>query len=138
MSCLDLSHRLTAAALFLALAACSSDDSGPSSPPLTGTWGSRDAEFVAIQAGAEMRAGCSTIVIRTPVTLTDANTFTSRGELHGSGAMIGELPSVTVTGAVSGSRLSLSAPSEAGGSPVSYLLEAGVARPAAETPECPQ
>ena len=53
-----LAPRGLAVALLLALGACSSDDSGPSDQVLVGTWGSERAEFVAIQAGAEVRTGC--------------------------------------------------------------------------------
>jgi hypothetical protein len=61
------------------LAACSAEASGPSDPVLLGTWGASEAEFIAIQAGAELRFGCNTVVIRSPVTLTEANGF-ARGE----------------------------------------------------------
>jgi hypothetical protein len=133
-----LSPRVAAGVTLLtALFACSSDSSGPSDRVLVGTWGSPKAEFIAIQAGAEVRAGCTTIVIRVPITLTESNTFSTRGELHGSGAVVGELPSAKVTGSLSGGRLSLTVPSIAGGPAVTYLLEAGVTRPAAEVPECP-
>jgi len=93
-----LAPRGLAVTLLLALGAWPSDDSGPSDQVLVGTWGSETAEFVAIQAGAEVRTGCTTIVIHTPVTLTEANTFTTRGELHGTGAVIGKFPSVVVSG----------------------------------------
>jgi hypothetical protein len=125
-------------ALLAVLAACSSDTGGPSERLLLGSWGSPAAEFVAIQAGAEVRAGCSTIVIRTPVALTNANTFATSGEWHGSGATSGKAPKVEVTGIVSGPQLSLSAPTAADGPTTTYLLEAGVARPAAAVPTCPQ
>ncbi len=109
-----------AVALLLTLGACSSDAGGP-----------------ADQAGAEGRTGCTTIVIHSPVTLTEANTFATHGELHGSGAVMGKLPSVAVSGTLSGARLSLVAPSAAEGPPISYQLEAGVMRPAGDIPECP-
>jgi hypothetical protein len=134
----QLSRRLAGAALLAVLAACSSDTNGPSDRVLVGTWGSPDAEFIAIQAGAEVRAGCSTIVIRTPVALTDANTFATQGELHGSGATIGKFPTVDVSGTVNGSRLSLVAPGEDGAPAVTYLLESGVSRPLTDQPGCPQ
>jgi hypothetical protein len=123
--------------LLTVLSACSSDGSGPSERVLVGTWGSPEAELIAIQAGAEVRAGCTTIVIRTPIALTEVNTFSTRGELHGSGAVVGEFPSVNVTGSLSDGRLSLAAPSVAGGPATTYLLQAGVKRPAAEVPQCP-
>ena len=59
-----------AVALLVTLSACSSDAGGPSDQVLVGTWGSEAADIVAIQAGAEVRTGCSTIVIHSPVTLT--------------------------------------------------------------------
>lgn len=45
---------------------------------LVGTWGSPDAELIAIQAGAEVHYGCSTIVIRGPIALAPDNTFAAR------------------------------------------------------------
>jgi hypothetical protein len=129
--------RRGAVALLLTLGACSSDAGGPSDQVLVGTWGSQAAEFVAIQAGAEVRTGCTTIVIRSPVTLTEANTFATHGELHGSGAVMGKLPSVPVSGSLSGVRLSLVAPSVPEGPAISYRLEAGVTRSGGDVPECP-
>ena len=109
-----------AVALLLTLGACSSDAGGPSD-----------------QAGAEGRTGCTTIVIHSPVTLTEANTFATHGELHGSGAVIGKLPSVAVSGTLSGARLSLVAPSVAEGPAISYQLEAGATRSGEDVTECP-
>ncbi|HEU4955809.1 MAG TPA: hypothetical protein VFT28_14580, partial [Gemmatimonadales bacterium] len=117
-----LAPRGVAVALLLALGACSSDDTGPSDQVLVGSWGSAAAEFIALQAGAEVRTGCTTIVIHAPVTLTEANTFTTRGELHGSGAALGKLPSVAVSGTLSGARLSLVAPTVAEGPASTYQL----------------
>ena len=71
------------------------------------------------------------------MTLTEAGTFATHGKLHGSGAVMGELPSVAVSGTLSGTRLSLVAPSVAEGPAISYQLEAGVTRPGGDVPECP-
>jgi hypothetical protein len=131
-------HHLVAPLLSVVLASCSNDASGPSDRVLVGSWGSPEAEFIAIQAGAEARTGCTTIVIQAPVTLAENNTFTSRGELHGSGAVIGKLPVVEVFGTLTEDGLSLAAPSVAGGAPVTYLLKAGVTRSPADVPECLQ
>jgi hypothetical protein len=60
-----------------------------------------------------------------------------RGELHGSGAVIGKFPSVAVSGTLSGVRLLLVAPTVAEGPAITYQLEAGVTRPAGDVPECP-
>lgn len=129
-----------AAALSLtsALASCSSDTLEPTGRLLLGTWGSSDAELVAIQAGAEVRFGCSSIVIHSPISLSETNSFNARGELHGSGMRIGGFPLVNVTGSVDGDQVRLTAPSAAGDPLATYVLEAGVTLPPSEVPECPQ
>lgn len=121
-----------------ALGSCSSDTLEPTSRVLLGTWGSSDAELVAIQAGAEVRFGCSSIVIHSPISLSETNSFEARGELHGSGLQIGGFPLVNVTGSVDGDRVRLTAPSAAGNPLTTYVLEAGVTLPPSEVPECPQ
>lgn len=123
--------------LLVALAGCSSDMSAPSDGVLVGTWGSPEAEFIAIQAGAEAHAGCTTIVIHSPVILAENRTFAARGELHGSGLAIGKFPVVEVTGSLDDGRLTLAAPSVAGGPPITYVLTAGVTRAPDEVPQCP-
>lgn len=129
--------RHAAVALLPALAACSSETAGPSSHALTGTWGSSEAELIAIQAGAEVRFSCSRIVIRAPIALSETNTFEARGELHGSGGQLSGFPVVSVTGSVDGAHVRLTAPSGVGAPLTTYVLEAGVTLPPSEVPECP-
>lgn len=125
-------------ALLPALFACSSDTVEPSGRTLIGDWGSSDAELIAIQAGAEVRFGCSTIVIRAPIALSEANTFETQGEFHGSGLRLGEFPVVSVTGSVDGARVRLTAPTEDDGGPLAtYVLEAGATPLPSDVPECP-
>jgi hypothetical protein len=127
----------TAPALLLLLAACASEPLEPSERVLIGNWGSPDVELIAIRAGAEIRVGCATIVIERPIALTEDNHFAAQGRLDGSGAEFGEQPVESVTGTLTASQILLAAPSAAGGEPVTYLLEAGMARSASELPECP-
>ena len=125
-------------AALLLLAACSSDMAGPADRVLTGTWGAPEAVFVANQASAELRLGCNTIVIRSPVTLTEASTFVARGDWHSSQLVVGELPRVYVRGSLKGTELTLTALLSAlGGPDTTYRLKAGVTHSPADAPECP-
>lgn len=139
MTLLDL--RLTACslipALLLGLAGCSSEDLGPTDQALVGRWGSPDAELIAIQAGAELRYGCSTVVIRRPIALAPDLTFAARGEWHGSGAQFGGFPVVTVVGAIHDAQVHLAVRSPSGEEGVTYVLQMGVTRAPSEIPECP-
>jgi hypothetical protein len=125
------------AASLVVLAACAGEPTEPVGPLLIGTWGSPDAELIAIRAGAEVRLGCATIIIATPIPLSASNTFATRGRLDGSGAEVGQLSIVDVTGSLRDSQVSITAPSAAAADPVTYVLEAGVSRSPSELPECP-
>jgi hypothetical protein len=120
-----------------ALAACEDDTAGPSRVLLVGQWGSNSVALVAIHAGAEVQLGCATVIIHAPIELSADSTFSVVGQLQTSMALLGRLPTVRVTGRMSGTRVSLTLPDQATGSTVTYELEAGVVPPPLEEPICP-
>jgi hypothetical protein len=94
-------------------------------------------EFVAIRSGAEVQLGCAAVVIEAPIELMADSTFSVLGQLQTSMAVVGELPTVRVTGRTSGTRVSLTLLDQAADSSVTYELEAGVVPPPLQDPICP-
>ena len=123
--------------MLVGLGACADRATGPAGPVLLGQWGTADAEVIAIRAGAEVRLPCATITVEAPVPLRTDQSFDVRGRLSGSGAQLGELPLVRVTGSISGTQLVVTAPVAPGTDPVTHVLEAGVHPQAASEPQCP-
>ena len=121
----------------LMLAACEAEPTEPPGRLLIGNWGSPAAELIAIRTGAEVRLACATIIIDNPIPLNASNTFATQGRLDSSGAEIGQLPLVDVTGSLRDSQVSITVPSAAGADPVTYVLQTGVTRSLSELPECP-
>ena len=123
--------------LISAVSACSEPVAPPTASLLLGQWGSTDAEVIAIRAGAEVRMACSIVIIEAPISLTPEQSFATHGHLSGSGAQLGALPVVSVTGTVSGTQLRISFPTTPGAEPATHVLEAGVKWPPTDRPECP-
>jgi hypothetical protein len=121
----------------LLVSACASEPTGPAGPVLIGNWGSADVELIAIRAGAEVRLACATIIIDAPIALSASNTFAVRGRLDRSGAELGGLPGVDVTGSVSGTRVLVTVPGTVSGERVTFALDAGVTPAPGDVPECP-
>ena len=104
-----------------------------------GTWGSIEnrTELIALLAGAELRVPCTTFIIDDPIVLDDTGGFATRARVRGSGAVIGELPVVRLTGSLGGDRVTVVVPRMGSTPAINYLLDAGVTVPAVELPECP-
>ena len=83
-----------------------------------------------------MRLACAAVIIEEPIEIHDGTTFTVRGRLQTSSAVLGDLPMIRGTGEISGSRVSL--PVGPGGSPAVLNLEAGVRPLPVDLPTCPQ
>jgi hypothetical protein len=123
--------------LLLIAGACSEPAAPANDRLLVGQWGSADAELIAIEAGAEVRMACATVIINDPISLTAEQSFVARGRVRGSGATLGTLPVVSVTGVVSGTQLRVTFPDGPGASPRTRILEAGVTLQRTEPPMCP-
>ena len=116
----------------LLLLGCGDDLAAPSGRELRGTWGSIEArtELIALFAGAELRIPCTTFIIDDPIVLDDTNGFATRARVQGSGAVIGELPVVRLTGSLGGERVTVAVPQTGSAPAATYLLDAGVTVPA--------
>jgi len=119
-----------------------SGTTGPTGRELVGSWGSSEAELVALLAGAELRYGCSRVIIDEALVLDEANNFAASGRLDGPGLTLGELPVLRVTGSSAGDQLtiavaSLATPKQRSARLATYVLEAGVTRPPQDQPVCP-
>jgi hypothetical protein len=132
------SRLLGSATGFLILLGCGAEGTGPSDRLLIGSWGSEDAELVAIRSGAEVRLRCAVIMIHRPIVLAQDGTFRARGRLDTSGAEV-SLPRVDVTGSLSGSRITVTVPPTVHpGDVVTLTLDAGIKPSPDDTVFCPQ
>jgi hypothetical protein len=127
-----------AVSALLAGAACSGEPTGSDARVLVGQWGSPEAELIGLHSGAELRVPCRTIIIDDPIVLSDADGFTTRARVQGSGLTIGTLPVVRLTGQVAGDRVTIDVPAASPASAATYVLEAGVTRDPEDVPMCPQ
>jgi hypothetical protein len=132
---------LAGCGLLLLLQVACGNSIGPNETLLRGHWGSDEAELIAIGAGAELRFGCATALVESPITLTTAHTFVAAARVSGSFAALGPNPIVRLSGSLSGNQLTVSVPNVPsvpvfpGGT---YVLEEGVELPPLEEPVCPQ
>jgi hypothetical protein len=114
-----------ASAAILAALACGDPDA-PSGRELLGTWGSSDAQLVALHAGAELHAGCASFIMDDAIELDEGNGFVARARVFGPGFVVGSLPVVRVRGSVEGSRVTLTVPKSSRTPAGTYVLEQDV------------
>jgi hypothetical protein len=100
-------------------------------------WGSPEAHLIALYAGADLRIGCTWLIIDDAIVLDDRNGFSAHARVAGSGLTLGDLPVVRLTGSVDGSTVTVTVPQSAQTTATTYRLEAGVTRAPADEPECP-
>ena len=132
------SRRVPAMATILCLTlGCGDDGAAPTGRELVGAWGSLEAQLIALHAGAELRAGCTRFIIDDPIALTDDDKFSSQARVDGSGAALGDLPVVRLTGSQSGSRVRIFVPQSAHTSAATYILMDAVAPAPSQQPQCP-
>ena len=127
------------ARLFLPLGlllACG-EATGPSSHVLLGQWGDGIRELVATATGAELRLGCLTIVMDSPIGLRAGDAFSARGEVHQRMPTVGDLPTVRVSGRVSEAQLTLAVPGVLDAGAATLVLEAGVPHDPGHLTGCP-
>ena len=117
------------------LLACG-EPTGPSGDLLLGQWGDGTREFVAAGKGAELRVGCLTIVMYSPIRLRADGTFNVGGEAHRPMPTVGDLPTVRIRGRVSGARLTLTVPDVLDARAETLVLEAGVPHDPAHLTGC--
>jgi hypothetical protein len=122
----------------LLLLGCGDDAAAPSGRELVGTWGSIEArtELIALLAGAELRVPCTTFIIDDPIVLDDTNGFATRAKVR-TGAVLGDLPVVRLTGSLGSDRVTVAVPLTESTFAITYLLDLGVTVPPADLPECP-
>ena len=119
-----------------------SEANGPTGRELVGSWGSPEAELVALLAGAELRFGCTRLIIDQAIVLDEANNFSTSGRLDGPGLTLGALPVMRVTGSSAGDQVTiavaaLATPKQRSMPLATYVLEAGVTLPPEDQPVCP-
>ncbi len=132
----SLQGQLAGAVVAATLIGCG-DGTDPSREVLLGQWGSSSVALVAIRAGAEVRLPCAEVIIDDPIELSHDSSFSVLGRLDTSMAIIGDLPTVRITGRASGTGVSLTVPEGTTYPAATYELEAGVVPPPLNEPICP-